>query len=75
MRVLRLIAEGPDDVAIIFEDDIDMELDLHSRLAHMWSSLPPEWDIVLLGAFLFHPTDHVSNARGFTNWLRPLLVS
>ena len=76
MRVLRLIAEGPDDVGIVFEDDIDMESDLYSRLTHMWSSLPPDWDIVVLGAvlFLFHPTDHDSNTRAFTNWIRPLLV-
>ena len=34
---------------IIFEDDIDMEWDLHSRLERMWPDLPSDWDIVFLG--------------------------
>lgn len=50
-EVLRKIAEGDDEVAIIFEDDIDMEWDLERRLRGMWDSLPEDWDMVMLGAF------------------------
>ena len=50
-RVLRRIAEGDDEVAIVFEDDIDMEWDLERRLRSMWPALPPDWDVVMLGVF------------------------
>lgn len=36
--------------AIIFEDDIDIEWDIHQRLTTMWPQLPANWDIVMLGA-------------------------
>ncbi|PPR08049.1 hypothetical protein CVT24_010848 [Panaeolus cyanescens] len=36
-------------VAIIFEDDIDMELDIQKQLVSLWSSLPNDWDVVFLG--------------------------
>ncbi|KIJ32485.1 hypothetical protein M422DRAFT_213760 [Sphaerobolus stellatus SS14] len=48
-KLLRKIAEGPDDVAIILEDDVDIEWDLESRLRKVWSVLPNDWDMVLLG--------------------------
>ncbi|KAG1741827.1 uncharacterized protein EDB91DRAFT_1129564 [Suillus paluster] len=38
-----------EDVAIFLEDDIDMEKDIEIRMRHVWTSLPPGWDIVLLG--------------------------
>lgn len=40
-----------DAVAIIFEDDIDMESDIHSRLKYLWEMLPVDWDAVFLGMF------------------------
>lgn len=49
-RLLRTIADGEDDVAIVFEDDIDMEWDLSYRLSAMWPALnDTNWDIVMLG--------------------------
>ncbi|KAF8509519.1 hypothetical protein BU17DRAFT_24977, partial [Hysterangium stoloniferum] len=48
-QVLRRIAEGDDEVAIVFEDDIDMEWDLEHRLRSMWGALPSDWDMVMLG--------------------------
>ncbi|KAF9042220.1 hypothetical protein BJ165DRAFT_1349464 [Panaeolus papilionaceus] len=36
-------------VAIILEDDIDMEMDIHQQLKSLWPSLPNDWDIVFLG--------------------------
>ena len=48
-RVIRLIAGAQDDVSLVFEDDIDMELDIRQRLLGVWSSLPSTWDIVFLG--------------------------
>lgn len=49
-EVLRLIADGDDDVALIFEDDVDMEFDLERRLRNLWQFLPQdEWDTVALG--------------------------
>ena len=38
-------------VAIILEDDVDMERDIEKQLAYLWPSLPADWDIVFLGAF------------------------
>jgi GR25 family glycosyltransferase involved in LPS biosynthesis len=52
-EVLRKIADGDDDVAIIFEDDVDMEWDLERRLRNLWSVLPTKWDIVMLGTHIY----------------------
>ncbi|KIJ58507.1 hypothetical protein HYDPIDRAFT_163280 [Hydnomerulius pinastri MD-312] len=38
-----------DDVAVILEDDIDMEMDTADRLSQVWTVLPAGWDIVFLG--------------------------
>ncbi|CAE6521977.1 unnamed protein product [Rhizoctonia solani] len=48
-QVLLKIANGEDQVAIVLEDDIDMEWDLEKRLRGMWPHLPKDWDIVMLG--------------------------
>ena len=40
-----------DDVAIILEDDIDMEKDISTRLSQVWTFLPAGWDIVFLGKY------------------------
>lgn len=48
-EVLSKIARGDDEVAIVFEDDIDMEWDLEARLRRLWEYLPEDWDIVMLG--------------------------
>lgn len=48
-RVLRNIADGDDEVAIVFEDDIDLEWDTEKQLRAMWNVLPPQWDIVMIG--------------------------
>lgn len=36
-------------VSIILEDDIDMEWDIHDRIAGVWPLLPKGWDAVFLG--------------------------
>ncbi|TDL22372.1 hypothetical protein BD410DRAFT_788637 [Rickenella mellea] len=41
--------DGVEGVAIVFEDDVDMEWDLQARLVSMWDHLPRDWDIVFLG--------------------------
>lgn len=38
-----------DEVAIILEDDVDMEHDIHQRLEYLWPFLPHDWDLVYLG--------------------------
>ena len=48
-RVIRLIADGQDDVSLVLEDDVDMELDIRQRLLGVWDFLPSAWDIVFLG--------------------------
>ncbi|KAH7908789.1 hypothetical protein BJ138DRAFT_1174016 [Hygrophoropsis aurantiaca] len=40
---------GPDDIAIILEDDIDMEQDIRQRMHSLWGSLPVDWEIVFFG--------------------------
>ena len=52
LRAIRLIADGPDTVSLILEDDVDMELDIRQRLLGVWDSLPTGWDIVFLGEYL-----------------------
>ena len=53
-EVLRAIADGDDDVAIILEDDIDMEWDLERRLRYVWPFLPEKWDQVWIGTSVTH---------------------
>ncbi|KZT38747.1 hypothetical protein SISSUDRAFT_1033120 [Sistotremastrum suecicum HHB10207 ss-3] len=48
-RLWRKIVENGDKVAIIFEDDIDMEFDIEKRILRMWPALPKDWDVVMLG--------------------------
>jgi hypothetical protein len=38
-----------DDVAIVLEDDVDIEKDIADRLSAIWKDLPAGWDMVLLG--------------------------
>jgi GR25 family glycosyltransferase involved in LPS biosynthesis len=45
----RALPISPADVAIILEDDVDMELDIRERLLGLWPSLPKEWDMVFFG--------------------------
>lgn len=52
--VLRRIAEGDDEVAIVFEDDIDMEWDLELRLRRIWTGLPTDWDLLMIGKYILH---------------------
>ena len=42
---------GQNDVAVILEDDIDMEKDISRRLSQVWTFLPAGWDIVFLGTY------------------------
>jgi len=48
-QLLRKIADGDDDVVLVFEDDVDMEWDIERRLHYLWGYLPNPWDIVFLG--------------------------
>jgi hypothetical protein len=59
VAVLRRVAAAPwragsriraADVAIVLEDDVDLELDIGVRLAGLWPHLPKAWDMVFLGA-------------------------
>jgi GR25 family glycosyltransferase involved in LPS biosynthesis len=64
LRLLRRIAASPGsrswstgreshvraaDVAIILEDDIDVEQDFRERLQGLWTTLPKTWDMVFFG--------------------------
>ncbi|CAE7151322.1 unnamed protein product [Rhizoctonia solani] len=57
-QVLRSVADGPDQAAIVFEDDIDMEFDMEKRLREMWRALPVDWDVVMLGHCQSHEWNH-----------------
>ena len=57
--VIRMIADGNDDVSLVLEDDVDMELDIRQRLLGVWNFLPVAWDIVFLGTL---SPMHASNA-------------
>ena len=46
-------------VAVILEDDVDMEINIREQLAYLWPTLPVDWDIVFLGVPFFSPRlDH-----------------
>ncbi|KAH0838789.1 hypothetical protein J3R83DRAFT_7165 [Lanmaoa asiatica] len=47
-KIYRTDRRG-DDVAVILEDDIDMEKNISTRLSQVWNFLPAGWDIVFLG--------------------------
>ncbi|KZT38753.1 hypothetical protein SISSUDRAFT_1046494 [Sistotremastrum suecicum HHB10207 ss-3] len=48
-RIWRQMIEKGESVAIVLEDDVDMEFDIEAQLRTMWPALPPDWDIVMLG--------------------------
>lgn len=50
-RLLRHIANGADEAAIILEDDVDMEFNAYEVLTDIWDALPLDWDIVFLGMY------------------------
>ena len=51
LQVIRRIVRAPENrVSIIFEDDIDLEWDVETRLVALWPFLPQDWDIVFLGS-------------------------
>ncbi|KAH9947372.1 hypothetical protein B0H21DRAFT_692117 [Amylocystis lapponica] len=78
LEVIRHIADGGrghrgrgwpgvrerDDVAVVLEDDIDMEHDIAARLSGIWGSLPDEWDIVFLGHCWSNESQHAPLAHG-----------
>lgn len=61
VKVLRAIAERHEgestgrEVALILEDDIDVERDVHDRLRNVWDALPEEWDMLFLGELRLPP--------------------
>jgi len=65
-EVFRKIADGDDDVAIIFEDDIDMEWDLERRLRYIWPFLPDGWDQVMIGHCLSDEAEKNRKVTGTT---------
>ena len=71
LAVIRHIVDDngtKDDIAVVFEDDIDMEWDIHERLREVWALLPSDWDIVFLGMLYPKFLDFVSLCQHF----RPL---
>lgn len=50
LSVIKEIAElEKDTFGVILEDDVDLEKDIRSRLARVWTYLPDDWDMVYLG--------------------------
>ncbi|KAJ7362959.1 hypothetical protein DFH08DRAFT_1025500 [Mycena albidolilacea] len=47
--IQRVSTHRPNEVALILEDDVDMEEDITERLTAIWSLLPSDWDIIFLG--------------------------
>ncbi|KAJ7788569.1 hypothetical protein B0H14DRAFT_2947991 [Mycena olivaceomarginata] len=47
--IQRVSTHRPNEVALILEDDVDMEEDITERLSAIWSLLPSDWDIIFLG--------------------------
>ncbi|KAF9561536.1 hypothetical protein CPC08DRAFT_688902 [Agrocybe pediades] len=52
LTAIQKIANNNSDrpgVALILEDDVDMEVDIVSQLSQLWPTLPADWDIVFVG--------------------------
>ena len=50
LQLIRRIVRAPEHrVAIVFEDDVDLEWDVEARLVALWPYMPQDWDIVFLG--------------------------
>ncbi|KAK7040866.1 hypothetical protein VNI00_009462 [Paramarasmius palmivorus] len=58
-------------ISIIFEDDIDMEIDIRRRLRHVWNQLPDDWDIVFLGHCWSNETRYDALGSGSGTFLHP----
>lgn len=55
LNIMRQIVKSQLEVAIVLEDDVDLEYDVSQRLIDMWPALPRDgWDIVMLGKCLSH---------------------
>lgn len=53
LNIIRQILRLQLEVAVVLEDDVDMEYDISKRLMDMWPALPRGgWDIVMLGMFM-----------------------
>jgi len=50
--------EGKDRVALILEDDVDMEVDIEARLEILLPMLPNDWDVLYLGFCWSTETTH-----------------
>lgn len=44
-------ASGKGSIALILEDDVDMERDIVQQMESLWNDLPDDWDMVFLGTF------------------------
>ncbi|PPQ92131.1 hypothetical protein CVT25_007962 [Psilocybe cyanescens] len=42
-------ASGKGSIALILEDDVDMERDIVAQMESLWAELPEDWDMVFLG--------------------------
>ncbi|KAH9477871.1 hypothetical protein JR316_0010103 [Psilocybe cubensis] len=42
-------ASGKGSIALILEDDVDMERDIMQQMEFLWKDLPEDWDMVFLG--------------------------
>ncbi|GJE98031.1 hypothetical protein PsYK624_142530 [Phanerochaete sordida] len=70
VAVLRAIAErddGTDKVALILEDDIDVERDVEERLQSLWGELPEQWDMLFLGHCWSNESYHAALPHAHTS--------
>lgn len=52
LYIIRQILRQKLEIAIVLEDDVDLEYDISERLMNMWPALPRDgWDLVMLGTF------------------------
>ncbi|KAG0151959.1 hypothetical protein CROQUDRAFT_650533 [Cronartium quercuum f. sp. fusiforme G11] len=49
LSVIRTFVESKDRMALILEDDVDLEVDIEDRLQSALNEVPRDWDILLLG--------------------------
>ncbi|THU85998.1 hypothetical protein K435DRAFT_970456, partial [Dendrothele bispora CBS 962.96] len=64
-----------DHIALVLEDDIDMEVDIKARMAELMPLLPYDWDMLFLGFCWSKETEHAEiigeYSRPIKNHLHP----
>ena len=64
INVWEQILKDNIDVAIVFEDDTTIPVDIQKQLDDKMRTAPPDWDVMLLGV-ICHTCKELETRKGF----------